>query len=99
MAPNAKPTEAKDVPLTNPLGIQSIYANDFGLGFTFTDIRLIFNELGADVVGGVPSKILKANIVVPLAGAEALAKHILASLEQHNKNLQVMQNAKPAANA
>jgi hypothetical protein len=96
MAPN-EPIEAKDVPITNPLGVQSVYANDFGLGLTLTDVRLIFAEVGSDPTTNKGSKILRANVVVPLLGAEALANHILQSLEQHRKNLQAMQNAQPAA--
>jgi hypothetical protein len=94
-----KPTLAQDVPLANPLGVQSVYANDFGLGFTLTDVRLIFNELGAEVVGGKPSKILRANVVVPLVGAEMLAHALLKALELHKKNSQAMQSTQPTAQA
>jgi hypothetical protein len=94
-----QPTLAQDVQLTNPLGVQSVYANDFGIGFTLTDVRLIFNELGAEVVDGKPSKILRANVVVPLVAAEMFAHALLKTLEVHKKNLQAMQTAQPAAHA
>lgn len=90
-----KPVESKNVPLTNPNNIQSVYANDFGIGFTLTDVRLIFTELGADVVT-TPSKVLKANVIIPLAGAEALARGILAQLELHKNNIQALQASQNA---
>jgi len=71
-----------------------------GRTLTVTDMRLIFAEVGIDVTGNAPIKTLKANIVVPLQGGEALARQILAALdqhkaaiEQHKKSLQA--NATP----
>ncbi len=89
-----KPVEAKDIPITNPLGIGSVYANDFGLAFTSSDIRFIFSEVGADITSNTPSKILKANVVVPLMAGEAFAQQVLALIEQHKKNLEALMHGK-----
>jgi hypothetical protein len=94
---------SRSVGITNPLAIQSMYANDFGIGFTITDVRLVFAELGLDLVSGVPTKILKANILLPLHGAEALANSLLEAVKAHKKDLKNLteavanaQTAKPA---
>jgi len=92
-----KPIMASDIPLTNPQGIESVYANEVGLGFTLTDVRLIFAEVGADATSGKGSKFLRANVVIPLAVADAFAQGLLASLQTHKKNLQAMQDANKQA--
>jgi hypothetical protein len=88
--------EAKDVSLSNPLGVPSTYANDVALSQTMTDLRLIFNEIGPELIGdgNKPTKVLKANVVVPFQLAEALANGIIASLQQHKANLEALANAK-----
>jgi len=88
-----KPIDAKNIPISNPLGVQSVYANDFGYGFTLTDVRLIFNEIGADAASNAPSKVLKANIVLPVQGAEFFAKALTAAIEEYKKNIQALQTA------
>ncbi len=97
--PHGKPIQSKDIPISDPLGVVSVYANDFGLALTNTDMRIIFAELGANLTNNVPTKILKANIVVPLSGAEALARQMLSSIELHKKTLEAMQNAQQPAKA
>jgi hypothetical protein len=92
-----KPINSKDVPFTNPLGILSVYANEFGVGFTVTDARLIFAEVGADITSNTATKVLKANVVIPLQGAEALARQILAGIEQHKKNLEALRHGEQPA--
>lgn len=92
-----KPIESKDIPFSNPLGVVSVYANEFGMGFTLTDVRLIFAEVGADLANNTPNKIVKANIVVPLQGAEALARQMLSGIEQYKKTLEALQHAKQPA--
>src|SRR5271165_2333719 len=77
---------SRSVGVTNPLAIQSLYANDFGLGFTITDVRLVFAELGLDLVSGVPTKVLKANILLPLHAAEGLASSLLEAIQEHKKD-------------
>jgi len=82
-----KPTDASQIAASNPLDVQSQYANFFGFGFTSTDVRLIFAEVGADVVSNRPSKILKGNIVLPLHSAAFLATSLAAAIEEHQKSL------------
>ncbi len=92
-----KPVESKDIPFSNPLGVVSVYANEFGMGFTLTDVRLIFAEVGVDIANNAPNKILKANIVVPLQGAEAMARQLLSTIEQYKKTLEALQHGKQPA--
>lgn len=87
--------QATDIELTNPNGVQSVYANDFGLGLTLTDARFLFVEVGAEA--GTPSKILKANVVMPLQMAEAVAKTVLDALHRHRDTVaQALKDAKSA---
>lgn len=93
---NGRPMNSKDIQLGNPQGIASVYANEFGLILTLTDVRLIFAEVGIDAEKNAPSKVLKANVVIPLQGAEALARHMLSSIDQHKKHLKAVQDAEQA---
>jgi hypothetical protein len=97
MTTEAKPgiaIEAKDVPLTNPLGILSTYANDVGVSMTLSDFRILFNEVGPQIAGdaGKGEKILKANVVIPIQMAEALAHGMLAAIQGHKKIVEVRAN-------
>jgi hypothetical protein len=93
----SEPIGAQTVAITNPLGVQSVYANDFGLGFTLTDARLIFAELGNDLESSKPTKIVKANVVIPIQALEAIARAMLAALEQFQKLQEKLQATQAAA--
>ena len=98
VTPPSRMHMAIDVPLTNPLEVLSTYANDVGVAFTMTDVRLMFAEVGpttGDFSTG--QKILKANVVIPLQQAAALAQWMLGALEQHRKDIEavVADAAKP----
>lgn len=85
----------QDIDLTNPYGVASVYSNDFGMGLTLTDVRLLFAEIGAEA--GQPSKILRANVVVPLQLAEVIAQAILQQVGLHRKTLaEAIKNAESA---
>jgi hypothetical protein len=96
--------QAKDVVLTNPLGVSSTYANDIGIAMTLTDVRLLFSEVGPDVseVSGTAAKavkVLKANVIIPLQMAEAVARGLLASVATHKKATEAASNAKQSSKA
>jgi len=95
----AQTVEAKDIQVSDPQHVQSIYANDFGFSLTNTDVRLIFTEVGPNLTDGKAQKIVKANIVIPFQLADALAQSIGPAIAQHRKALQSMQNAKPISKA
>lgn len=81
---------ANDIPVSNPHAVESTYANNSGVGITLTDIRLIFTEVGQGFSGSTtpaPVNVLKANVVIPPAQAEALIQALTIALQQQQTQL------------
>jgi hypothetical protein len=74
-----------DIPVTNPSGIQSVYANNATLLASSNDIRIVFGEIFMDRVNGKPEQQLRANVVMTIAQAQALAHALIGTVENSIK--------------
>jgi hypothetical protein len=100
----ASRVSANDIPVSNPNGIESTYANNIGVGTTMTDVRLLFTEVGQEfsAEGSAqpsPSNVLKANVVIPPAQAGALMQALSIALQQQQAHVAEQQKMIQAATA
>jgi hypothetical protein len=98
---SASPISANDIPVSNPKGIESTYANNVGVGTTLTDVRIVFTEIGQgfSAVQPSPTNVLKANVVIPPAQAKTLIETLSIALQQQQAHMAEQQKMIQAARA
>jgi hypothetical protein len=102
MSPRAKiasqlqiPVSAKQLPVTNPDNVATVYANNIGISATMLDFTLYFVETGQlpGEKGLIPNNKLKSAVTLPLATAMALTQALNSML----KNAKEMSEKQQAA--
>lgn len=76
---------AAQMPVENPDGLRSVYANSFGVGATMTDFTMYYTQVGQipGTKGAQPSQELKAVVTIPISMAPSLLQAVQQVIENH----------------
>lgn len=90
MVSQTKPINVADIPVTNPHGVQPIYANSIGLAATLMDFTLLFLETGQlpGEKGPTTRNELKAAVTLPMPAAGALIQVLNQYLTQNKAQME-----------
>lgn len=87
-----EPINVATMPLTNPQGVSTIYANNVGLAATLMDFTLIFCETGQlpGEKGLQPKNELRAAVTLPMPAAAALIQILAEYLKKAQEQAKVV---------
>jgi hypothetical protein len=80
---NPQVVNVASLPIQNPNGVASVYANNAGLSMTPWDMRFIFTEI--IIEGPQPRSELRASVVMTPSHAKALAGSLSKYLAAYEK--------------
>src|SRR5690242_5274160 len=92
----------QDVPITNPLGLKSVYANHVGVSGTMTDLTIYFLEVGQVPGSGGPDRHqeIKSIVTIPIIMAQGLIQALSQGLQLQQKAAgQALAQAQPKQQA
>ena len=84
-APKISVMRSEDIPVTNPHGISSVYANNIGVSATMLDFTIFFVETGQipGENGSIPKNELKSAVTMPMPSAMAIMESLKQMLQSN----------------